>query len=70
MPPTANGWAGQTEAGLLDFLGKGPRGKEEDLPCQEKARICHTCEGMGQRALLPCGNRGAAQLGQGSKDGT
>jgi hypothetical protein len=35
---TANGWAEQTEAGLLGFLGKGRRKEEgeRDLPCLEK----------------------------------
>ena len=34
--PAANGWAGQTEAGLLGFLGKRHRG-----------RRCHAEEGEG-----------------------
>lgn len=35
---TDNSWAGQTEAGLLGFLGKGWRKEEgeRDLPCLEK----------------------------------
>jgi hypothetical protein len=35
--PAADDWAGQTEVGLLGFLGEGLRGKEEgDPPCQER----------------------------------
>ena len=28
---TANGWSGQTEAGLLEFPGEGPREKEKEI---------------------------------------
>lgn len=38
MMPIVNDWVGQTEKGLLGFLGKGWRKEEgeRDLPCWEK----------------------------------
>ena len=39
--PAANGWAGQTEAGLLGFLGLGKDSGER------RRQICHDSEAEG-----------------------
>jgi len=63
----ANGWAGQTVAGLLEFLGLGPReGREGDLPCLEKEDRRDTMpekSGQGYIASIWRGQESTAQLG-------
>jgi hypothetical protein len=67
---TANGWAGQTEAGLLGFLGLGQRekrGRSRSTMPEEKVRDReHSCHvGAGKEQF----SRGLPDQVRGSKDG-